>query len=69
MKIKLLPTTVLGKWSILLGIGVCVFYFLRRMIMIFGHQRGGETFFSNPVLAIIMVMAALSGVAAFLIGA
>jgi hypothetical protein len=53
----------------LLGIGVFVFYFLRRMITIFGNQRGGETFFSNPVLAIIMITAALSGVATFLIGA
>ena len=68
MKITLLPTTKLGIWSIVLAAGVFVFYSLRRMIMIIGHQRGGETFFSNPLLAIVMILAALSGMAALVIG-
>jgi len=68
VKITLLPTTRLGIWSIILAAGVFVFYYLRRMIMVIGHQKGGETFFSNPLLAIVMILAALSGTAALVTG-
>ena len=67
MRVHFKPTTDLGKWSawlivafaILLG----VFY-----ILVASGQRGGDTFFSNPILTIPMLLAATSAIAAFIIG-
>jgi cytochrome bd-type quinol oxidase subunit 2 len=67
MRVHFKPTTNLGKWSawlivafaILLG----VFY-----ILVASGQRGGDTFFSNPILTVPMLLAATSAIAAFVIG-
>ena len=68
MKITVLPSTKPGKWSIGLAIGVFLFYFLSRLIVVLGNQRGGEEFFSNLFIAIPVLLAGLSGVAAFFTG-
>jgi cytochrome bd-type quinol oxidase subunit 2 len=67
MRVHFKPRTKLGKWSawlivafaILLG----VFY-----ILVASGQRGGDTFFSNPILTVPMLLAATSAIAAFIIG-
>ena len=67
MRVHFKPTTDLGKWSawlivafaILLG----VFY-----ILVASGQRGGDTFLSNPILTVPMLLAATSAIAAFIIG-
>ena len=67
MRVHFKPTTDLGKrsawlivaFAILLG----VFY-----ILVASGQRGGDTFFSNPILTVPMLPAATSGIAAFITG-
>ncbi len=67
MKITILPKTALGKWSIGLAIGF-IFFFALLSIMAATGQRGGDTFLSNPALAIPGVLAAISSIAAFFTG-
>jgi len=67
MRVHFKPKTRLGKrsawllvaFAILLG----VFY-----ILLASGQRGGDTFFSNPILTVPMLLAATSGIAAFITG-
>jgi len=68
MKITLLPKSTLGKWSIGLAIAVFLFYCISLLKIVLGHQEGGEGFFSNLFIAIPVVLAGLSGVAAFFTG-
>lgn len=67
-KILLLPKTRPGKWST----GLIIIFFLLlailRVLVVLG-QRGGETFFSNLILAIPALMMGASGVSAFFTGA
>lgn len=58
---------IMGKWSVRL---MCLFFiFLAKFfILIALGQRGGETFFSNLLLAIPGLLAAVSGVGAFFVG-
>jgi hypothetical protein len=67
MKIRIIPGTTLGKWSIGLTGGLVLFFALLWVLAATG-QRGGETFFSNPALAIPALLAAVSGIAAFFTG-
>ena len=62
-----LPKTSLGKWSF----GLIIVFFLLFVIfqlLVASGQRGGATFFSNPVLTIPILLAGISGVFAFFTG-
>lgn len=67
MRVHFKPTTQLGKRSVWLLVAVAVFFAAFR-IMVLSGQRGGDTFFSNPFLAIPMLLAGISGIAAFING-
>ena len=67
MKVHILPKTRPGKWSVLLLIGFIVFFGLFFILVATG-QRGGETFFSNLFLTVPVLIAAVSGIAAFFAG-
>jgi len=61
------PQTNLGKRSAWLIFALAVALASFRILVISG-QRGGDTFFSNPLLAIPMLLAGISGIAAFITG-
>ncbi len=67
MKISILPKTLLSKWSVRL---VIVFFLLFAVfqILVTSGQIGGDTFFSNFALAILTLVAGISGVLALSIG-
>ena len=67
MRIYFAPETTLGKWSVALIIGFIVLLGVFQLLVASG-QRGGETFFSNLVLTIPMLIAGGSGVSAFATG-
>ena len=56
------PATRLGWWSVGLSLGFLTFFTLFQILVITG-QRGGETFFSNPWLALSILIAAGSAIA------
>ena len=67
MKINVMPNSCPGKWSI--GLIVLFFLFLFPFFFfIASGERGGETFFSNLLLTIPFLLAAISGIGAFLMG-
>lgn len=67
MRITILPKTLLGKWSAGLLVAFVVFLGAFQLLVASG-QRGGETFFSNLLLSIPILLAGASGVLAFLAG-
>jgi hypothetical protein len=67
INITVVPRTTLGKWSVGL-IGGLVLFFALMLVLLATGQRGGETFFSNPALALPTLLAAISGIAAFFTG-
>ena len=67
MKIYFAPKTALGKWSVALIIIFIVLLGVFQLLVASG-QRGGETFFSNLILTIPMLIAGVSGVSAFVTG-
>lgn len=67
MKVHFMPRTRLGKWSTWLIVAFVVFYAIFYLFVASG-QRGGATFFSNLYLAVPVVIAAISGIAAFFTG-
>ena len=67
MGFSIKPNTGLGKWSVRLIAGSLIFFILFFSLVASG-QRGGDTFFSNPALAIPMLLAAISAICAFLTG-
>ncbi len=68
MKLYYQPQTRPGLWSVRL-FAASVLFFILFFILIVSGQRGGDTFFSNPALAIPMLVAAILAVGAFLSGA
>jgi len=62
-----MPKTILGKWSVRLIIVFFLLFETHRLLVISG-QRGGATFFSNPLLAIPGLLMVISGIAAFFAG-
>jgi hypothetical protein len=67
MRITFVPKTHGGKWSV--GLIVALFAFLALLqILIASGQRGGETFFSNPLLVAPLLLAGVCGVLAFFTG-
>jgi hypothetical protein len=67
MRVHFKPKTNLGKRSAWLLVALAVFLAVFRINVLLG-QRGGDTFFSNPFLAIPMLLAGISGIAAFITG-
>ncbi len=67
MKVHFKPKTALGKWSVGLII-VFVVLLASFQLLVASGQRGGETFFSNLILTIPMLIAGISGVSAFTTG-
>jgi len=67
MRIHFKPTTTLGKRSAWL-----IFTFAVSLasfgILVASGQRGGDTFFSNPILTIPVLIAATAGISAFITG-
>lgn len=65
---NIMPRTKLGKWSVVLAaVFVILMLFFFSMIHLFG-QRGGETFFSNLLLTIPVLIAFGSAVASCIVG-
>lgn len=62
-----MPKTLLGKWSVKL---IIVFFLFLAVfyLMVTSGQRGGDLFFSNLWLTVPMLIAAASGIAAFITG-
>jgi hypothetical protein len=67
MKVRFIPRTSLGKWSIWLIVAVIVLYIIFQLLVASG-QRGGATFFSNLALSVPMLLAGISGISAFFTG-
>ena len=67
MRVHFKPTTYLGKRAAWL-----IFAFAVSLasfgILVASGQRGGDTFFSNPILTVPILFAATSGIAAFVTG-
>ena len=67
MRIHFKPTTTLGKRSAWL-----IFTFAVSLasfgILVASGKRGGDTFFSNPILTIPILIAATAGISAFITG-
>ena len=62
-----MPKSRLGKWSV----GLIVVFFLlfaTLQLLVASGQRGGNTFFDNPVLAFTGIGMGIAGVLAFFTG-
>jgi len=67
MRLKFMPKTLLGKWSV----GFILAFFLSFTILqllIFSGQRGGAEFFTNLILAIPGLLAAIFAIFSFFTG-
>ncbi len=67
MRTSIPPKTRLGKWSIWLIIVFIVLFILFQLLVASG-QSGGDTFFSNLLLSVPMLIAGISGISAFFTG-
>lgn len=67
MRVNYKPNTALGKWSFILIVVSLIFFILFYSLVALG-QRGGDTFFSNPALAVPILLAGISAVCAFFAG-
>ncbi len=67
MQVHFKPKTKLGKRSAWLLVALAVFMAAFRINVLLGY-RGGDTFFSNPFFAIPILLAGISGIAAFITG-
>jgi hypothetical protein len=67
MRARFKPTTKLGRYSAWLIVAFAVFFGSLQALIASG-QRGGDTFFSNLMLAIPGPLAATAGIAAFITG-
>ena len=67
VRVHFKPQTRFGKRSVWLLVALAVFMGVFRINVLLG-QRGGDTFFSNPSLAIPILLAGISGIAAFITG-
>ena len=67
VRVHFKPKTNLGKRSVWLLVALAV-SMASFGILVASGQRGGDTFFSNPILTIPILIAAASGIAAFITG-
>jgi hypothetical protein len=63
-----LPVTTPGKWAVGLVISFFVFLIIGILVVVLGHQTGGDTFFDNLYISIPMILSGISGIAAFFAG-
>lgn len=67
MKLYLLPHSRLGKWSLWLVIAFVILIAAFQLLVFFG-ERGGDTFFSNLRLSLLILPAGIVAIAAFFTG-
>jgi hypothetical protein len=67
MRISILSKIPWGKWSVGLAVAFILFFALFQILVASG-QRGGETFFSNLLLTVPVLLGGTCGVAAFVAG-
>jgi len=67
MKLHFIPRTRLGKWSIWLIIAFIALFTIFQILVAAG-QRGGATIFSNLLLSVPMLIAAIAGISSFFTG-
>jgi hypothetical protein len=67
VRIDVLPKTSWGKWSVGL-IAALILFFVLFLIFVISGQRGDDTFFSNLLLSIPILLAGACGIAAFVTG-
>ena len=67
MRVSYKANTTLGIWSVRLLVVFFLFLLIFYALVASG-QRGGDTFFSNPVLTVPILIAGLSAVGAFFTG-
>jgi hypothetical protein len=67
LKIPFLPRTRLGKWSLWLVIAFFVLFIAFQILVAFG-ERGGDTFFSNLRLSLLILPAGVAAIAGFFTG-
>jgi len=67
MKLHFIPRTRLGKWSIWLIIAFIALFIIFQILVAAG-QRGGATIFSNLLLSVPMLIAAIAGISSFFTG-
>jgi hypothetical protein len=56
------PITPTGWWSLWLTVGFLLLITVFS-VLVWSGQRGGETFFSNPLLAVSILLPAISAIA------
>ena len=62
-----MPKTDAGKWSIKCIIVFFALFAISQILVALG-EREGDTFFANPLLAIIIILTGTSGALAFFTG-
>ncbi len=68
MKISFLPKSKSGKWSLICFAAEVILMVIFYSIIAIFNTKGGDTFFSNPELAIPLILAWLSGAVSFVLG-
>ena len=67
VKVSILPISTAGKWSTWL-IAAFIVLFIVFLLFVTAGQRGGETFFSNLLLAVPALTAGISAIASLVAG-
>jgi hypothetical protein len=67
MKVKIMPRTGPGKWSVWLMAAFVVLFVVFRLAAT-GGEGGGEGLFDNPLLTISVMLAGITGTASFFTG-
>lgn len=61
------PRTPAGWWAVIFEVGFIIFITLLQVLIASG-QRGGKTFFANPILATTLIVASLSAMSGLALG-
>ena len=67
MKISFFPKSKIGKWSLVCFAAEVLLMVIFYSILTIFNVKGGDTFFSNPELAIPLILAWLSGAVSFVL--
>lgn len=62
-----MPKTKYGKWTVRLMLG-CLLFLVIFFLVVKAGYRGGDTFFSNPLLAIPILISGVCGIISFITG-
>ena len=68
MKIRLFSSEKLGKWSLICFLLTILFLIIFFSILTIFDVKGGDTFFSNPELAIPLLLSWTMGLFALVLG-